>query len=316
MEYHEAVDFLFDLRRFKMRPGIESAAALRAELGDPGTDIRFVQVAGSNGKGSTAKLTESVLREAGLSVGLYTSPHLETLNERIQVDGRPITDQAITEFVERVKPWLIDRAAGGEPLTFFEVVTLLGLWYFDRQNVDVAVLEIGLGGEYDATSVVDPVASCVTNISLEHTSVLGDTVGEIATTKAAVAPDDAPLVTGATGEALSTLKTEAGAVLTVGTDDDGGHDDSADGNDMGDGDGDTADRDDTAARETAVTVSYDGRVTRTAAEIGVSIPSAGESQATLPSTFADGLALDARLPLLGEHQAINAGIATTLRRLA
>ncbi len=312
MEYHEAVDFLFDLRRFKMRPGIESAAALRAELGDPGTDIRFVQVAGSNGKGSTAKLTESVLREAGLSVGLYTSPHLETLNERIQVDGRPITDQAITEFVERVKPWLIDRAAGGEPLTFFEVVTLLGLWYFDRQNVDVAVLEIGLGGEYDATSVVDPVASCVTNISLEHTSVLGDTVKEIATTKAAVAPDDAPLVTGATGEALSTLKTEAGAVLTVGTDDDGGHDDSANGDDMGDGDGDTADRDDTAARETAVTVSYDGRVTRTAAEIGVSIPSAGESQATLPSTFADGLALDARLPLLGEHQAINAGIATTL----
>ena len=99
MEYHEAVDFLFDLRRFQVRPGIESAAALRSALDDPGDDIRFVQVAGSNGKGSTAKLTESVLREAGYSVGLYTSPHLETLNERIQVDGRPITDRAITEFV-------------------------------------------------------------------------------------------------------------------------------------------------------------------------------------------------------------------------
>ena len=286
MEYHEAVDFLFDLRRFQVRPGIESAAALRSELDDPGDDIRFVQVAGSNGKGSTAKLTESVLREAGYSVGLYTSPHLETLNERIQVDGRPITDRAITEFVERVKPWLIDRAAAGEPLTFFEVVTLLGIWYFDRQDVDVAVLEVGLGGEFDATSVVDPVASCVTTVSLEHTSVLGDTIEEIATTKAKVAPaGDTPLVTGATGDALDALRADAGEVLTVGTDE-------------------TAD----------VTVGYDGRVTTTESKISVTMPGgdAADSGISYPAAFADGLDLSARLALLGEHQALNAGIATTL----
>ena len=288
MEYHEAVDFLFDLRRFQVRPGIESAAALRSELGDPGSDIRFVQIAGSNGKGSTAKLTESVLREAGYSVGLYTSPHLETLNERIQVDGRPITDRAITEFVEQVKPWLIDRAATDEPLTFFEVVTLLGLWYFDRQNVDVAILEVGLGGEFDATSIIDPVASCVTTVSLEHTSVLGDTIEEIAATKATIAPtDDTPLVTGTTGDALATLRADAGEVLTVGT-----------------------------GEATDVTVGYDGRVTTTEAEISVTLPDPngdGDADtATLPGPFADGLSFSARLALLGEHQALNAGIATTL----
>jgi len=159
MEYHEAADFCFDLRRFSVRPGTESVRALREQLDEPGTDVPFVQVAGSNGKGSTAKMLESILRESGLSVGLYTSPHLTALDERIQVDGRPITASAITEYIERVKPWLVDRAAAGEPLTFFEVVTMMGIWYFDREDVDVAVLEVGLGGEFDATSVVDPIAA-------------------------------------------------------------------------------------------------------------------------------------------------------------
>ena len=303
MEYHEAVDFLFDLRRFQVRPGVASTAALRSELGEPGSDISFVQVAGSNGKGSTAKLTESILREAGLSVGLYTSPHLETVNERIQVDGRPISDRAITEFVERVKPWLVDRAADGNPLTFFEVVTLMGLWYFDRQDVDIAVLEVGLGGEFDATSVVDPVASCVTTVSLEHTHVLGETIDAIATTIAKVAPDDTPLVTGATGDALAAVRNEAGDVVTVDTEGDK-NDETGDG---GDNDDETG-GDDTRGGSPDITVSYDGRQTMTDAEISVSIPPTER----LPTVFADGLDLSARLSLLGTHQARNAGIATTL----
>ncbi|MFW5974307.1 MAG: bifunctional folylpolyglutamate synthase/dihydrofolate synthase, partial [Natrialbaceae archaeon] len=217
MDYHEAADFLFDLRRFSVRPGTESTAALRAELGDPGTEVPFVQIAGSNGKGSTAKMVESILRESGLSVGLYTSPHLTSLDERIRVDGRPITASAVTEFVDRVRPWLLDRAAAGEPLTFFEVVTVMGIWYFDREDIDVAVLEVGLGGEYDATSVVDPVASCVTTVTLEHTDVLGDTIEEIAATKAKVAPGgETPIVTGATGAARQTVQDEVGELLTVG----------------------------------------------------------------------------------------------------
>ena len=281
MEYHEAADFLFDLRRFSVRPGTESVAALREQLDEPGAEIPFVQVAGSNGKGSTAKMLESMLRESGLSVGLYTSPHLSSLDERIQIDGRPITASAITTFIERVKPWLVDRAAAGNPLTFFEVVTMMGIWYFDREDVDVAVLEVGLGGEYDATSVVDPVASCVTTVTLEHTAVLGDTIEEIAETKAKVAPSDRPLVTATSGAAREAIRTDAENILTVDT------------NDKAD-----------------CTVSYDGRVNHT------------EARATL--TFGERLTdrepwsafetntLDVRFPLLGEHQARNAGIATLL----
>jgi len=282
MDYHEAADFLFDLRRFAVRPGTESTAALRAELGDPGDDLPFVQIAGSNGKGSTAKMVESILRESGLSVGLYTSPHLTSLDERIQVDGRPITASAITEFIERTKPWLVDRAANGEPLTFFEVVTMMGIWYFDREDVDVAILEVGLGGEYDATSVVDPVASCVTTVTLEHTDVLGETIQEIATTKAKVAPEgETPLVTGATGEAREAIRAEAGDLLTVGP--------------KG---GEAAD----------CTVSYEGRVNHTEASARIDLPAVGRG----PWAPLDASTLDVRLPLLGEHQALNAGIATTL----
>ena len=278
MDYHEAADFLFDLRRFAVRPGTASTAALRTELGDPGDDLPFVQIAGSNGKGSTAKMVASILREAGYSVGLYTSPHLTSLDERVRVDGRPITASAITEFVEQVRPWLLDRAADGEPLTFFEVVTMLGIWYFDREDVDVAVLEVGLGGEYDATSVVDPVASCVTTVTLEHTDTLGDTIEEIATTKAKVAPGDTPLVTGATGEAREAVGAEAGDLLTVGA---------------------------AGGEASDCTVSYEGRVNHTEASARIDLPD-GEWPGIGDDT------LDVRLPLLGEHQALNAGIATLL----
>ena len=281
MEYHEATDFLFDLRRFSVRPGTESVAALREQLDEPGADVPFVQIAGSNGKGSTAKMLESILREAGLSVGLYSSPHLSSLDERIQIDGRPITASAITDFIERVKPWLVDRAAAGNPLTFFEVVTMMGIWYFDREDVDVAVLEVGLGGEYDATSVVDPIASCVTTVTLEHTAVLGDTIEEIAGTKAKVAPRDRPLVTAASGAAREALREDAGEILTVGTDE-----------------GDDC------------TVSYGGRTNHTEATASLTLGDRlidREPWSTLGTNT-----LDVQFPLLGEHQARNAGIATLL----
>jgi dihydropteroate synthase len=269
MQYHEAVRFLLDLRRFQVKPGTESVRSLLAEFGDPHEDVTFVQVAGSNGKGSTARMTEAVLREAGLTVGLYTSPHFETVRERARVDGRKIPESAVREFVERAKPWLVERAAEGDPLTFFEVVTAMAVWYFAEAETDVAVLEVGMGGKLDATSVVDPVAAAVTNVSLEHTAVLGDTVAEIAEKKAAVAPADRPLVTGATGEALATIRDHAGSVVTVGTDD--------------------AD----------VTVRAGERVSH---------------QESAVSVVADDWRVEGRIPLLGDYQAGNAGIACVLAR--
>jgi len=291
MHYHEAANFLFDLRRFSVKPGTERVEALLDRLDRPDAAVPCVQITGSNGKGSTARMTESVLREAGYSVGLYTSPHLSSLTERVQVDGRSMTESAVAAFVERVSPWLIEQAAEGEPLTFFEVVTAMALHEFARRDVDVAVLEVGLGGEYDATSAVDPVATAVTNVSLEHTAVLGDSVAEIARTKARIAAPDAPMVTACTGEALAVVRAVAAAadapVTTVagpGRDrDSNGNDDSGDNSNSGEG-------------GPAIVAHYEGRVSRTDSHVRFDGASAG--------TY--------RIPLVGEHQATNAAIAAAL----
>lgn len=274
MEYYEAADFLFDLRRFRPKPGTESTARLLSHLEHPHADVDFVQIAGSNGKGSTARMLERTLREAGYSVGLYTSPHLEDLRERVRVDGRKIPRSAVCEYVEAIREYITAQAADGESPTFFEAMTAMALWQFGREDVDVAILEVGIGGKYDATSVVDPVASAVTSVTLEHTGILGDTEAEIARDKAHVAPDDAPLVTGVTGEPLEGVREVAGDVVTVGTD--------------------TA-----ADTQPDVYVTYEGR--------------ANHIEATV-SLDGDDWDLETRIPLLGEHQAVNAGIATVLAR--
>jgi len=285
MRYDEAANFLLDLRRYRPKPGTESTADLLGHLGDPheaaGGGPRFVQVAGSNGKGSTARLLESALREAGLDVGLYTSPHFDDVRERVTVNGRQLSKAALTEFVEAVRPRVNERAADGEAPTYFEVVTAMALWQFGREDVDVAVLEVGIGGRLDATSVVDPVASAVTSVTLEHTGVLGDTIPEIARDKAHVAPDgdNNPLVTATTGDALDAVREQAGDVVTV-----------------GDSDGDAEEEE---GSEADVTATYGGRTNHTEAAV---------------SLAGDGWSVDAEIPLLGEYQARNAGVAAALAR--
>ncbi|WP_137289229.1 dihydropteroate synthase [Natronorubrum halophilum] len=285
MEYYEAADFLFDLRRFRPKPGTESTARLLAHLENPHEGVDFVQIAGSNGKGSTARMAERSLREAGLSVGLYTSPHLEDLRERIRVDGRKIPRSAVRDYVEAVHEYITQRGADGESPTFFETMTAMAIWHFGREGVDVAVLEVGIGGKYDATSVVDPVASAVTSVTLEHTGILGDTEAEIARDKAHVAPSDAPLVTGVSGDALEAIRDVAGDVVTVGSRRDG-----ADG---------TAVAEAEHAIPPDVRVTYGGRTNHTEAAVTVD---AGDWH------------LETRIPLLGTHQAENAGIAAVLAR--
>ncbi|OVE85540.1 dihydropteroate synthase [Natronolimnobius baerhuensis] len=279
MEYHEAADTLFGLRRFGPKPGTESTERLLSHLEDPHDGVDFVQIAGSNGKGSTARMLERTLREAGLSVGLYTSPHLEDLRERVRVDGRKIPRSAVCAYVADIQEYVTKRAADGESPTFFEAMTAMALWHFGNEDVDVAVLEVGIGGKLDATSVVDPIASAVTSVTLEHTGILGDTVEEIARDKAHVAPADAPLVTGVTGAALEAIRDVAGEVVTVG---------GVDGSESG-----------TRRARPDVRVAYDGLTNHT--EAGVSIT-------------ADDWDLQTRVPLPGEHQAENAGIAATLAR--
>ncbi len=218
MEYHEAAAYLNGLQRHRPKLGLETTARMLAHLGDPQEDVAFVQVAGSNGKGSTARLLESTLRAADLDVGLFTSPKLNDVREQVRINGRGVPETQLAEYVDRIDPCIERLRADEDEPTHFEVLTALAITHFGESDVDVAVLEVGIGGRYDATSVVNPVASAVTSVSLEHTDLLGDTVAEIARDKAQVAPEGRPLVTGATGDALAAVREESD-VVTVGPED-------------------------------------------------------------------------------------------------
>jgi dihydropteroate synthase len=180
--------------------------------------IDFVQIAGSNGKGSTARMLENILQTAGFDVGLFTSPALYDVREQIRVNGQKISKERVIDYIEHIQPrveWL--RSANDTP-TQFELITALAIHHFNLEEVDIAILEVGIGGRYDATSVVDPVASAVTSVSLEHTNLLGDTVEEIAHDMAEVAPKENSLVTAASGNALTALQNKT-SVMTVGSTD-------------------------------------------------------------------------------------------------
>jgi dihydrofolate synthase/folylpolyglutamate synthase len=163
---------------------------LLAAVGNPHAQFPAVHLAGTKGKGSTAAVIESCLRAAGYRTGFYTSPHLHTFRERIQVAGRKIAREEVVALVDEVRP-LIERTPG---VTTFEVITAIGFLYFCRSEVDVAVVEVGLGGRLDATNVLTPEVSVITSLSLDHTYLLGDTLGEIAFEKAGIIKPGVPAV--------------------------------------------------------------------------------------------------------------------------
>ena len=179
------------------RPGLDRMRALMAALGDPQRAVPAVHVAGTNGKGSTASLAASVAQASGLRVGLHTSPHLVTLRERMRVDGVPAPDAWLDAAVGRltgVVPGGVAGALDDVGPSFFEATVALSLLYFAECAVDLAVVEVGLGGRLDATNVVEPVASVVTHVGLDHTEVLGETRAEIAREKAGIARPGVPLL--------------------------------------------------------------------------------------------------------------------------
>jgi dihydrofolate synthase/folylpolyglutamate synthase len=190
--------------------GLDRVLDALAAVGDPHLEVPAVHVAGSNGKGSTSAMVESVARAAGLRTGLYTSPHLCRFAERIRLDGVPIDDLAFARCLGAV----IDRCR--PDLTFFESLTVTAFLAFQEANVDVAVLEVGLGGRLDATNVVpSPVATAITSISLEHTAILGDTLAAIAGEKAGILKPGAPVVLGPlpaeADEAIAAVAARVGA---------------------------------------------------------------------------------------------------------
>jgi dihydrofolate synthase/folylpolyglutamate synthase len=214
--------YLVGLQPLAMRFGLERMERALDALGHPERRFPVLQVGGTNGKGSTCAMAASALAEAGHGVGLYTSPHLVRFNERIAVRGEPIDDAALEAAVAEVRracPWH-DAAGEGERLTYFEFATLAGLVHFARAGVDVAVVEVGLGGRFDATTAIRPAVTAVARIGLDHTQLLGDTVEQIAFEKAGIFKRGVPAVVHAHQPpgALETLRAEAarrGAPLTV-----------------------------------------------------------------------------------------------------
>lgn len=202
MEYKESLKWLYSLEPHEIKLGLSNTRSLLRKLGNPHKGLRCIHVAGTNGKGSVCAMIASILIDAGFKVGMYTSPHLVRFNERITVDNRPIKDGDIARLAAQVK-----RYYGSQ--TFFEATTALAFLYFKEQDIDYLVLEVGLGGRLDATNVVDPLVSVITNISIEHTDYLGKDIKSIAYEKAGIIKKERPVVTAADGEALDVIKKTA-----------------------------------------------------------------------------------------------------------
>jgi len=191
MTYTQAVAFLYGLQTFGMKFGLRGIRTLLHEAGDPHQTFPAIHVAGTNGKGSTASLIASVLTAAGYRTGLYTSPHLVRVNERIRINGRPISPARLVRLIREIEP-----AVRRHQSTFFEAMTAIAFRFFAEEKVDIAVVETGLGGRLDATNVLHPLVSVITSIDLEHTQILGNTLREIAREKAGIIKPGTPCICG------------------------------------------------------------------------------------------------------------------------
>ena len=194
MTYEETIAYIHSVNWRGSRPGLSRITELLSALGNPEKSLRCVHIAGTNGKGSTSAMLDSILREAGYKVGLFTSPYIETFNERIMYNGNPINNDELCRLVSEIAPI---AEAMDDPPTEFELITALGFVYFKEKGCDVVVLEVGMGGRLDSTNVIDnPYLSIITGIALDHVGFLGDTVEQIAAEKAGVIKEGVPVLYG------------------------------------------------------------------------------------------------------------------------
>ena len=207
MSYDETIAYLFSLQKYGIKFGLDNIRKLSAALGNPHNSFHCIHVAGTNGKGSTSAVIASILQAAGFRVGLFTSPHLISFTERIRTDGEQISEDSVVDLASEIQD-IVSRHNNFQP-TFFEVVTAIALLYFQRQKVDAAVMEVGMGGRLDATNIIEPLVSVITNISLDHKDFLGATLEEIAREKAGIIKKAVPVVSADQGPEASKVIMEA-----------------------------------------------------------------------------------------------------------
>ena len=201
--YNKYIKTMYGLKRFGIKLGLSTIKNMMQCLGNPQDSFSCIHVAGTNGKGSIASSLALILKESNYMVGLYTSPHLVRFNERIQINNQPVSDKNIVEAYEALK----NVSTGKREPTFFEYSTAMAFYEFGKQKVDWAVVETGMGGRLDATNIIKPVLTIISNISLEHKMYLGNTIKEIAGEKGGIIKNHTPVITGAKQKsAISTLK--------------------------------------------------------------------------------------------------------------
>nr|WP_237708936.1 folylpolyglutamate synthase/dihydrofolate synthase family protein [Gillisia marina] len=198
LTYSKTVEWMFQQLPMYQRVGadafkkdLSNSVNLSEFLGNPHKNFKSVHVAGTNGKGSTSHMLASILQEAGYKVGLYTSPHLLDFRERIKINGKEIPENEVIQFIAENKAYL-----EAQKLSFFEMTVGLAFSYFSKEKVDMAVIEVGLGGRLDSTNIIKPILSIITNIGLDHTNMLGNTLAEIASEKAGIIKPDTPVIIG------------------------------------------------------------------------------------------------------------------------
>jgi len=206
MNCEQAINWLYSFHKYGSQLGLERINLLDKKLGFPHKNYDIIHVSGTNGKGSVSKLVGSILEKSGYSVGVYISPHLERFSERIVVNNTEISNNDFASLVNIIKPIVDDMIKENCTPTFFEITTALAFMHFKQKNVDFAVVEVGLGGRFDATNIVNPLVSVITNISLEHTDKLGKDVQSIAFEKAGIIKKEKPVVTAAVDDALKIIK--------------------------------------------------------------------------------------------------------------
>ncbi len=195
----ESLSRLYNLHAFGIKFGLDMERALLQRLGNPDRNLNAIHVAGTNGKGSVCAMLESILRAAGLKTGLYTSPHLIRFNERIRVNGSCITDNELSDLIQKIDSIVqaVIREPDSREITFFEFATAMAFEYFKRKKVDIAIIETGMGGRLDATNIVSPQLSVITGISLDHTAYLGKNIESITCEKCGIIKPGIPVVIGA-----------------------------------------------------------------------------------------------------------------------
>jgi dihydrofolate synthase/folylpolyglutamate synthase len=209
MTFEESSKWLYGFEKFGIKLGLERISHIAEKLGNPQGNYKIIHVAGTNGKGSVCKFLASMLNSGGYKVGVYLSPHIQRFSERIVVDNKEISEDEFALLVNKIKPIVDEMIKSDNTPTFFEIVTAIAFQYFSDKGVDFAVIEVGLGGKYDATNIVSPMVSVITNIALEHTDILGKTIKDIALQKAGIIKDDVAVVTAAKGDALKVIKNVA-----------------------------------------------------------------------------------------------------------